>query len=503
MSDDVYDDRTPDGRMTDQPQEGSHQQHGGGFTPGHGVWEPSPYGEYDPDQTMHVSFAAQLSMPEPGADPLAAPGHGYAPAPPGVPMGGAHAEPAVPAAGEDAATTWAVPVVREDAAADDSGEYTMGAFAPAPGGPGPAQPWTAPAAPQAPPMPHAGPADGGWSLPADATGRWTLPQTPDGVAEEAGEHHFAPAAAPEPAAAPAPQPAAAPDSMALGDAGRPWPEPAADEGLAHSQQPVAEPAAAPSDPDPDPLPDPVADAAQGADYAADLATDAAAPEPPVAEEAAPEEAAPEDAAPEDAAAEPGAELGPDAHSEHPVDSYVLSVNGTDRPVTDAWLGESLLYVLRERLGLAGAKDGCEQGECGACSVKVDGRLVASCLVPAATAAGSDIRTVEGLSADGGPSDVQRALAECGAVQCGFCIPGMAMTVHDLLEGNHHPTELETRQAISGNLCRCSGYQGVLEAVRQVVAEREQTAEGAADDPAADPADSVRVPHPRPSSGGPA
>ena len=111
-----------------------------------------------------------------------------------------------------------------------------------------------------------------------------------------------------------------------------------------------------------------------------------------------------------------------AHSEHPPASYVLRVNGSDRPVTDAWIGESLLYVLRERLGLAGAKDGCSQGECGACNVQVDGRLVASCLVPAATAAGSEVRTVEGLAVDGEPSDVQRALAECGAVQCGFCVP---------------------------------------------------------------------------------
>ncbi len=162
----------------------------------------------------------------------------------------------------------------------------------------------------------------------------------------------------------------------------------------------------------------------------------------------------------------------EAHSEHPTASYQLTVNGTERPVTDAWLGESLLYVLRERLGLAGVKDGCEQGECGACSVQVDGRLVASCLVPAATAAGSEVRTVEGLAGDAGPSDVQRALAECGAVQCGFCVPGMAMTVHDLLEGNHRPTELQTRAALSGNLCRCSGYQGVLAAVGRVSAERE-------------------------------
>ncbi|UQA97969.1 (2Fe-2S)-binding protein [Streptomyces halobius] len=160
------------------------------------------------------------------------------------------------------------------------------------------------------------------------------------------------------------------------------------------------------------------------------------------------------------------------------------MNGTDRPVTDAWIGESLLYVLRERLGLAGAKDGCSQGECGACSVQVDGRLVASCLVPAATTAGSDVRTVEGLAQDGTPSDVQRALAASGAVQCGFCVPGMAMTVHDLLKGNHAPSRLETRKALCGNLCRCSGYRGVLDAVEKVVKDRAEAAEAEAE-PVAD------------------
>lgn len=202
-------------------------------------------------------------------------------------------------------------------------------------------------------------------------------------------------------------------------------------------------------------------------------------------------------------------------SEHPHTSYVLHVNGADRPVTDAWIGESLLYVLRERLGLAGAKDGCSQGECGACSVQVDGRLVASCLVPAATAAGSEVRTVEGLATDGMPSDVQRALTECGAVQCGFCVPGLAMAVHDLLEGNHAPTELETRQAICGNLCRCSGYRGVLDAVRTVVGERaaRSGADDEAEQPAVNgppasassangsPADAARIPHQAPPGAG--
>ncbi|MFD3456256.1 (2Fe-2S)-binding protein [Streptomyces sp. NPDC058691] len=421
---DEYDDRTSDGRMTDQPPMGTAGPEAGGFAPGHGVWQPVPHGEYDADQTMHVSFAAQLSMAEPGADPLAAPGHGYAPepvqGPAGIPVTVGTAGPAGPAAGEDPATTWAIPVVRDghpDEAADagDSGEYSVGAFASAPE---PA-PWSAGAGPQAP---APAPRSEGWSLPPDATGQWKLPLAPDGTAEESGEYRL-------PDTAPVP----------------------------------AEPAAAFHD-------------GHGHDghHGPGEASTAAAGDEPEADE-------------------PG-----DPHSEHPLASYVLNVNGTDRPVTDAWLGESLLYVLRERLGLAGAKDGCEEGECGACSVKVDGRLVASCLVPAATAAGSDVRTVEGLSVDGRPSDVQRALAACGAVQCGFCIPGMAMTVHDLLEGNHRPSELETRQAISGNLCRCSGYQGVLEAVRTVVAEREEAAEAADGDPAADAA---RVPHPRPSTGG--
>lgn len=216
--------------------------------------------------------------------------------------------------------------------------------------------------------------------------------------------------------------------------------------------------------------------------------------PDVSEAPAPEGAAPDEPAP-DAVVAP-------LHDDHPLASYVLRVNGSDRPVTGAWIGESLLYVLRERLGLAGAKDGCSQGECGACNVQVDGRLVASCLVPGATAAGSEVRTVEGLATDGQPSDVQRALAGRCAVQCGFCVPGMAMTVHDLLEGNPAPTELETRQALCGNLCRCSGYRGILDAVQQVVTEREATAAGAttATDStgpsvsAGDAAGEARIPH---------
>ncbi|MGW5600976.1 2Fe-2S iron-sulfur cluster-binding protein [Streptomyces rochei] len=247
---------------------------------------------------------------------------------------------------------------------------------------------------------------------------------------------------------------------------------------------------------------PAVEAAEAAPTASDHAADAG--------EQASDEQAPDEQAPGEQPDGPGSSGSPDsadsaeaanpfgAQEEHPLASYVLRVNGADRPVTDAWIGESLLYVLRERLGLAGAKDGCSQGECGACNVQVDGRLVASCLVPAVTAAGSEVRTVEGLAADGQPSDVQRALARRGAVQCGFCVPGMAMTVHNLLEGNPAPTELETRQALCGNLCRCSGYRGVLEAVKEVVAEREAHA---AESPETD-TEEPRIPHQAgPGSGG--
>ncbi|MFJ5926272.1 2Fe-2S iron-sulfur cluster-binding protein [Kitasatospora sp. NPDC092948] len=164
----------------------------------------------------------------------------------------------------------------------------------------------------------------------------------------------------------------------------------------------------------------------------------------------------------------------------PTASYTLRVNGVERPVSDAWIGESLLYVLRERLGLAGAKDGCEQGECGACSVQVDGQLVNGCLVPAALAADSEINTVEGLSGNGGASDVQQALADSGAVQCGYCTPGLAMAVHDLLQRNHRPSEVEARQALCGNLCRCTGYRGALAAVQAVAEAREAALEAELD-----------------------
>ena len=146
--------------------------------------------------------------------------------------------------------------------------------------------------------------------------------------------------------------------------------------------------------------------------------------------------------------------------------YQLRVNGRERDVADAWLGESLLYVLRERLGLPGSKNACEQGECGSCSVLMDGKLVCSCMVLAAGAGGCDIVTVDGLSAgEDDLSDIQAAFLAEGGVQCGFCTPGFVVSVHDLLEHNPDPTELEVREAVSGNLCRCTGYGRILAAVQ--------------------------------------
>ena len=151
----------------------------------------------------------------------------------------------------------------------------------------------------------------------------------------------------------------------------------------------------------------------------------------------------------------------------------LRVNGADRVVDDAHPDECLLYVLRERLGFPGSKAGCEQGECGSCSVLVDGVLVCACLVLAAAADGADIVTVEDLASDGDAAldDVQRAFVDCGAVQCGFCTPGLVMAVHDLLEREPAPSDTVVREAISGNLCRCTGYGRILAAVESAVRSR--------------------------------
>ncbi|MFN2470612.1 MAG: (2Fe-2S)-binding protein [Gaiellaceae bacterium] len=146
----------------------------------------------------------------------------------------------------------------------------------------------------------------------------------------------------------------------------------------------------------------------------------------------------------------------------------LHVNG-ERRQTEVWEGESLLWALRERLGLPGSKNACEQGECGSCSVLLDGVLVCACLVLAAQADGRDVVTVEGLRRDGGLHRVQEAFVEAGAVQCGFCTPGLVMATADLLDRIPDPSEAEIREALSGNLCRCTGYAKIFDAVRLAAA----------------------------------
>lgn len=158
-------------------------------------------------------------------------------------------------------------------------------------------------------------------------------------------------------------------------------------------------------------------------------------------------------------------------STHANEMYSLRVNGQTHQVKDAWIGESLLYVLRERLGLPGAKGACEQGECGSCTVIIDGRAVCSCLVMAATAVDTEILTVEGLGPEGSLTDVQSAFLAEGGVQCGFCTPGFIVAVHHLLEQNPNPSDDEIREALSGNICRCTGYGRILEAVRTVADQR--------------------------------
>lgn len=475
------------------------------FAPQEAVWRPLGPGDFDAEATMStpmgMPFAGQVPdamTMRPGADPLAAPGHGHVPHPRSYdsapPLGaGQWSLPGDPA--PDAAEQWSVPFAPEDPA-EESGEFSVGMVIPPPeqpvpfGHPHPGTPDPGAAHPdaprpdqalQVPPADPAPPEPGhgfepagyqgtGYGTPGYGTAGYERPGYEGPGFQEPGveDPGFPESGFEEPGYA-----APGYEHNGYGTAGYGTAEPAPADAAAESEPLFAAPPPDADDPPAgedqlvgeDPL---VGDAPQaGAGFGATDASDALSLP----------------------GGDPLAEDVPDPHSEHPVASYSLMVNGTERPVTDAWLGESLLYVLRERLGLAGAKDGCEQGECGACSVQVDGRLVASCLMPAATAAGLEVRTVEGLADDGQPSDVQRALAECGAVQCGFCVPGFAMTVHDLLEGNHRPTELETRQALSGNLCRCSGYQGVLDAVAKVITTREA---------AAGPAESVhevgRVPH---------
>jgi carbon-monoxide dehydrogenase small subunit len=141
-----------------------------------------------------------------------------------------------------------------------------------------------------------------------------------------------------------------------------------------------------------------------------------------------------------------------------------TVNGERRAV-DVWEGESLLYVLRERMGLPGSKNACEQGECGSCTVYLDGLPVCACLVAAGQAEGREIGTVEGLSDGAELHPIQQAFVEAGAVQCGFCTPGLLVQTHDLLAREPRPTDPEIREALAGNLCRCTGYEKILDAVR--------------------------------------
>ncbi|UUU33552.1 2Fe-2S iron-sulfur cluster-binding protein [Streptomyces sp. CA-210063] len=475
----------------DQHGEGTPQQGG------QGGWERLPQGDYDDGATTFVQ------LPEGGIDallaadsPLAAPGHGYVP-----PQIATNSINTADTAGTDpsAPGAWAMPAEGaqwHDPNAGQPQPPAQDAFTYNPGSTGQ---WTfeEPAAQEGAAPGH------------DVTGEWSIPVAGGDLPDESGEFSTSALVEQWGGTPPATLPGGAPAPWATEEIGTAWTAPPPDRAEEHgtddrtpgedatgvTAEAPGEPSAAPGAAYADPAPETAGEAPEAAQEPAEPSGPVGEPdaelsgpqEPETATEAA--EAAGTDAEGDPALAD---EPAPPPHDDHPLASYVLRVNGTDRPVSDAWIGESLLYVLRERLGLAGAKDGCSQGECGACNVQVDGRLVASCLVPGVTAAGSEVRTVEGLAADGQPSDVQRALAKCGAVQCGFCVPGMAMTVHDLLEGNPAPTDLETRQALCGNLCRCSGYRGVLAAVREVVAERE--AHTAAENEAGADPDEARIPH---------
>ncbi|MFJ8658626.1 2Fe-2S iron-sulfur cluster-binding protein [Streptomyces sp. NPDC093795] len=500
-----------------------HEHEGG--SPG--GWEPIPQSEgYDGDATAFVQLPPDFML---DGVPLEAPGHGYVP-PMITPL-----QPLTPSPATDPAATgtWAVhlPAQAEQTRYAEQTQYFDGnEYAEQ----GQARYFPQQGAEYAERPEHFGQAPAGqaehveygeqdphataeWRFtgamaPAGpgSTGQWEIPAVPDtrdsveaaeteapgpGAQVDAGE--FAASAIRPYAEAPATLPGGAPAPWALPE------EPAAE--VTDRQVEAGEPAEAEAEAPAEAFAEASGEALAEAPTDAPVEPTDDTTDTPEATTAATPAVPAQAAAPEDTpTADESANGSVSAHAstdsdEHPHTSYTLRVNGADRPVTGSWIGESLLYVLRERLGLAGAKDGCSQGECGACNVQVDGRLVASCLVPAATAAGSEVRTVEGLAADGEPSDVQRAMARCGTVQCGFCIPGMCMTVHDLLEGNHAPTELETRQALAGNLCRCSGYRGVLEAVRDVVAEREASAAATASEGAGEP----RVPHqiPHPHDGG--
>jgi aerobic carbon-monoxide dehydrogenase small subunit len=150
------------------------------------------------------------------------------------------------------------------------------------------------------------------------------------------------------------------------------------------------------------------------------------------------------------------------------------VNGQTQEADDVWEGESLLYVLRERMGLPGSKNACEQGECGSCTVYLDGLPVCACLVAAGQAEGREVVTVEGLADPETLHPVQQAFIETGAVQCGFCTPGLLVQTHDLLARNPQPSDPEIREALAGNLCRCTGYEKILDAVRLAARQTTQS-----------------------------
>ncbi|MEU4209350.1 (2Fe-2S)-binding protein [Streptomyces sp. NPDC026206] len=149
----------------------------------------------------------------------------------------------------------------------------------------------------------------------------------------------------------------------------------------------------------------------------------------------------------------------------------FTVNGRPQEADDVWEGESLLYVLRERIGLPGSKNACEQGECGSCTVRLDGVPVCACLVAAGQVEGREVVTVEGLAGpqEGALSGVQQAFVDAGAVQCGFCTPGLLVATDELLERSPAPSDADIREALSGNLCRCTGYEKILDAVRLAAA----------------------------------
>lgn len=155
----------------------------------------------------------------------------------------------------------------------------------------------------------------------------------------------------------------------------------------------------------------------------------------------------------------------------------FTVNGQQVAADDVWEGESLLYVLRERVGLPGSKNACEQGECGSCTVYLDGVPACACLVAAGQTEGREVGTVEGL-ADGDDLDtVQEAFVDAGAVQCGFCTPGLLVAADDLINRVGDPSDAEIRESLAGNLCRCTGYEKIMDAVRLAADRRSAASEG--------------------------